>query len=72
MTTLFAHRLNRDASFDSICITCYKTIASADSEGKLIAHEERHSCDSNGEFIRAQRGDSQRGTSTQASPNKLC
>jgi hypothetical protein len=47
MKTLFAHRLNRDASFDSICTTCFKTVASEDSEGKLIAHEERHSCDLN-------------------------
>ena len=45
MTTLFDHRLNRDASFDSICTTCFKTIASENSESKLLAHEERHTCD---------------------------
>ncbi len=47
MTVLipFAHRRNPDASVDSICTTCFQTIASEDSEGKLIAHEERHSCD---------------------------
>ncbi len=47
MTTLspFAHRRNPDASIDSICTRCFQTIASEDSEGKLIAHEERHSCD---------------------------
>lgn len=41
----FAHRRNSDASIDSICTICFQTIASEDSEGKLIAHEERHSCD---------------------------
>lgn len=47
MTTIFpfAHRRNPDASIDSICTTCFQTIASEDSEGKLISHEERHLCD---------------------------
>jgi hypothetical protein len=47
MTTLspFARRKNSDGSIDSICTTCFQTIASEDSEGKLIAHEEHHSCD---------------------------
>ncbi len=55
MTTvdLFAHRRNRDASFDSICTTCYQTVASADSESELIHVEERHACDQNSEFRRA-------------------
>jgi hypothetical protein len=50
----FAHRQNSDASIDSICTTCFQTIASEDSEGKLIAHEERHSCDPYWQFSRAQ------------------
>lgn len=41
----FAHRTNPDASIDSICTTCFQTIASEDNEVKLIDHEERHSCD---------------------------
>lgn len=41
----FAHRTNRDGSIDSICTTCFQTIASEDVDGKLISHEERHSCD---------------------------
>jgi hypothetical protein len=41
----FAHRRNPDASIDSICTTCFQTIASADSVDKLITHEEHHSCD---------------------------
>ena len=43
--TPFAHRRNPDASIDSICTTCFQTIASEESEGSLIAHEKRHSCD---------------------------
>jgi len=43
----FAHRTNPDGSIDSICTTCFQTIAFENSEGKLISHEERHLCDSN-------------------------
>lgn len=50
----FAHRRNSDASIDSICTTCFQTIASEDCEDKLIAHEERHACDPNWQFSRAQ------------------
>jgi hypothetical protein len=64
MTTLFAHRLNRDKSFDSICTRCFKTIASEGCEGKLIAHEERHTCDLNWYFVRA---DYRQSTSAPAS-----
>ena len=71
MTTVdsFAHRRNRDASIDSICRTCYRTIASADSEAKLIHFEENHSCDQNGEFRRAE-VNSQRSTVARASPGR--
>ena len=57
----FAHRRNSDASIDSICTTCFQTIASEDSESKLIAHEECHSCDPYWQFSRAQ-VDSERST----------
>ena len=55
MNTLipFAHRRNPDASIDSICTTCFQTIASEYSVGKLIAHEERHSCDPYWQFFGA-------------------
>jgi hypothetical protein len=43
--TPFAHRINPDASIDSICTTCFQTIASENSEAKIFAHEERHLCD---------------------------
>jgi hypothetical protein len=52
MNTLirFAHRKNPDSSIDSICTTCFETLASEDSVDKLIAHEERHSCDPHWQF----------------------
>jgi len=55
MNTLspFAHRRNPDKSIDSICTACFQTIASEDLEGKLIAHEESHSCDPYWQFSRA-------------------
>ncbi len=49
----FAYRTNPDGSIDSICLTCFQTIACEDSEGKLIAHEESHSCDPQWVFSRA-------------------
>jgi hypothetical protein len=55
MTTLipFAHRRNPDSSIDSICTSCFQTIASEDSVDKLIAHEEHHSCDPYWQFFGA-------------------
>lgn len=40
----FAHRLNRDSSFDSICCTCYKTIGHRDIEAELEIDEKKHVC----------------------------
>lgn len=56
MTTFvsFARRQNHDSSIDSICTKCYQTVASADSAGELIAPEESHVCDPNGESDRNQ------------------
>jgi len=47
MTTFpkFAKRRNWNSSFDSICIRCYQTIATANSEEELAAHEQKHTCD---------------------------
>lgn len=72
MTTLipFAHRRNPDTSIDSICTTCFQTIASEDSEGKLIAHEERHSCDPNWQVSRAH-FDSRQSTPARPSVTRL-
>ena len=49
----FARRLNRDSSIDSICVKCYQTIATGNSEVELIARERTHVCDPNSEFNRA-------------------
>ena len=46
----FARRRNIDSSIDSICTTCFLTIASVGSEEELVAHEEKHVCDPFGEF----------------------
>jgi len=70
MTTLipFAHRRNPDASIDSICTSCFQTVASEDSEDKLIAHEERHSCDPYWALSRP-RFDSRQSTSAGHAPS---
>lgn len=49
MTNLatFARRQNQDHSVDSICMTCYQTIAKA---GDSASAEQGHICDPYGEF----------------------
>lgn len=39
------HRHNSDGSVDSICLTCFQTIARAGDEAALTEHERKHSCD---------------------------
>jgi hypothetical protein len=41
----FPHRRNRDGSFDSICVTCFATIASAQSDAALAVYDKKHLCD---------------------------
>jgi hypothetical protein len=41
----FPHRLNRDGSFDSICLKCFATIANTATEIELKARENIHTCD---------------------------
>jgi hypothetical protein len=41
----FAHRANRDGTFDSICRQCFITIASSVREADLDAPEKNHMCD---------------------------
>jgi hypothetical protein len=38
-------RRNPDGSVDSICITCFATIARAGDEAVLTEQEKKHSCD---------------------------
>jgi hypothetical protein len=40
----FPHRFNPDGTFDSICITCFRTIAMSEKEADLAAAEEAHAC----------------------------
>lgn len=44
-TRRFPHRHNRDGSHDSICISCYSTVASVQDEADLAQHEQDHVCD---------------------------
>jgi hypothetical protein len=40
----YAHRHNRDGSIDSICKTCFATVAQVRDEFTLTQHERAHSC----------------------------
>jgi len=40
----YPHRRNYDGSYDSICLTCYATIATGKSEAELWEHDKRHIC----------------------------
>ena len=46
----FVKRRNRDSSIDSICTSCFQTIASAACEEELAIHEKNHTCDPYGDF----------------------
>ena len=43
--TAFAHRENRDGTIDSICRTCFATIATSIRESELGRKEQEHRCD---------------------------
>jgi hypothetical protein len=40
----YVHRLNKDRSYDSICLTCFATATSTISEEALIQGENDHTC----------------------------
>jgi hypothetical protein len=40
----FPHRLNRDGSYDSICLKCLATVARTTTETELAEHDEIHVC----------------------------
>jgi hypothetical protein len=44
--TLFPHRRNEDGSYDSICPTCFATVAQSNAEGGLAQNEAAHVCES--------------------------
>ena len=66
----FAYRTNPDGSIDSICLTCFQTIACEDSQDRLIVHEESHSCDPYWVFSRAP-VDFRQSTSGRASASRF-
>jgi hypothetical protein len=41
----FAHRANNDGSIDSICLHCFRTIASNSHERSLATVESQYECD---------------------------
>jgi hypothetical protein len=41
----FNHRPNNDGSVDSICLRCFRTIASNNHEWSLAMVESQHECD---------------------------
>jgi hypothetical protein len=41
----FPHRLNRDGSYDSICLTCFATVANAKEAADLDVLDQGHVCD---------------------------
>ena len=40
----YPHKRNSDGSIDSICLTCFATIASARTEQELLESDKRHIC----------------------------
>ncbi len=42
----FAHRYNRDETFESICRSCYITVATRSQEAGLEPSEQGHTCES--------------------------
>jgi hypothetical protein len=52
----FMHRSNEDGTVDSICKTCFATVATERSEAALERYESKHVCDSHRlERLRPQR-----------------
>jgi hypothetical protein len=41
----FPHRQNLDGEYESICKTCFATVAKAQNETELVAYERAHICD---------------------------
>jgi hypothetical protein len=45
MLRKFAHRTNQNHTADSICTTCFVTIATSSQESELAQFEQDHVCD---------------------------
>ncbi len=44
----FAHRQNGDGTIDSICLHCFQTVATGDSNAALVLQEAAHQCSHRG------------------------
>jgi hypothetical protein len=40
----YPHRHNADGSYDSVCMTCFITVASTKTEDELVPFEKNHVC----------------------------
>lgn len=40
----YPHKLNKNGSFNSICIVCFRTVASNMTEDELVQEEKKHVC----------------------------
>ena len=45
LIAFYPHRRKRNGSYDSICLSCFATIASANTEIELLTHDSKHTCD---------------------------
>jgi hypothetical protein len=41
---LYSHRANANGSYDSICMNCFRTVVTQDSEAELSTREATHVC----------------------------
>jgi hypothetical protein len=44
LIVFYPHRHNRDGSFDSICLNCFATLATAKTEAELLEFDKSHIC----------------------------
>ena len=55
----FVWRVNRNSTVDSICLSCYGTVATAEKETDLLQAEEEHVCfavESQRRYVESQMG----------------
>ena len=61
----FARRVNRDGTIDSICLYCFRTVATSQDESTLLFHQEQHVCDA---LAQIQSSDDQQETAKAQQP----
>jgi hypothetical protein len=45
LIAFYPHRRNKDGSYDSICLTCFVTVAFGKSEAELMGYDRQHVCE---------------------------